>query len=127
MLGSTNSASVPSKYTSTTGPITCEICPIICDISNLLFILFFSIPIEKIVYVPVKDTINEQENIAKIIRLEYELSLYKDSLNYIRDSLGQDLFIANYKLAKIKEYNRLAGNGNNIKFLRGWINRTLNE
>ena len=85
-------------------------------------------PVEReIIYVPVKDTINEQENIAKIIRLEYELSLYKDSLNYIRDSLGQDLFIANYKLAKIKEYNRLAGNGNNIKFLRGWINRTLNE
>lgn len=84
-------------------------------------------PIKETIYVPVKDTISEQENIAKIIRLEYELSLYKDSLNYIRDSLGKDLFIANYKLAKIKEYNRLAGNGNNIKFLRGWINRTLNE
>ena len=98
-------------------------------IKNIILLLFIvpiintscnnTVPIEKIVYVPVKDTINEQENIAKIIRLEYELSLYKDSLNYIRDSLGQDLFIANYKLAKI--------NGNNIKFLRGWINRTLNE
>lgn len=106
-------------------------------IKNIILLLFIvpiintscnnTVPIEKIVYVPVKDTINEQENIAKIIRLEYELSLYKDSLNYIRDSLGQDLFIANYKLVKIKEYNRLAGNGNNIKFLRGWINRTLNE
>lgn len=106
-------------------------------IKNIILLLFIvpiintscnnTVPIEKIVYVPVKDTINEQENIAKIIRLEYELSLYKDSLNYIRDSLGQDLFIANYKLTKIKEYNRLAGNGNNIKFLRGWINRTLNE
>lgn len=106
-------------------------------IKNIILLLFIvpiintscnnTIPVEKIVYVPVKDTINEQENIAKIIRLEYELSLYKDSLNYIRDSLGQDLFIANYKLTKIKEYNRLAGNGNNIKFLRGWINRTLNE
>ena len=106
-------------------------------IKNIILLLFIvpiintscnnTVPIEKIVYVPVKDTINEQENIAKIIRLEYELSLYKDSLNYIRDSLGQDLFIDNYKLAKIKEYNRLAGNGNNIKFLRGWINRTLNE
>ena len=106
-------------------------------IKNIILLLFIvpiintscnnTVPIEKIVYVPVKDTINEQENIAKIIRLEYELSLYKDSLNYIRDSLGQDLFIANYKLAKIKVYNRLAGNGNNIKFLRGWINRTLNE
>lgn len=106
-------------------------------IKNIILLLFIvpiintscnnTVPIEKIVYVPVKDTINEQENIAKIIRLEYELSLYKDSLNYIRDSLGQDLFIANYKLAKIKKYNRLAGDGNNIKFLRGWINRTLNE
>lgn len=106
-------------------------------IKNIILLLFIvpiintscnnTVPIEKIVYVPVKDTINEQENIAKIIRLEYELSLYKDSLNYIRDSLGQGLFIANYKLAKIKEYNRLAANGNNIKFLRGWINRTLNE
>lgn len=106
-------------------------------IKNIILLLFIipiiniscnnTVPIEKIVYVPVKDTINEQENIAKIIRLEYELSLYKDSLNYIRDSLGQDLFIVNYKLAKIKEYNRLAGKGNNIKFLRGWINRTLNE
>ena len=83
-------------------------------IKNIILLLFIvpiintscnnTVPIEKIVYVPVKD-----------------------SLNYIRDSLGQDLFIANYKLAKIKEYNRLAGNGNNIKFLRGWINRTLNE
>ena len=80
-------------------------------IKNIILLLFIvpiintscnnTVPIEKIVYVPVKDTINEQENIAKII--------------------------ANYKLAKIKEYNRLAGNGNNIKFLRGWINRTLNE
>lgn len=106
-------------------------------IKNIILLLFIipiiniscnnTVPIEKIVYVPIKDTINEQKNIAKIIRLEYELSLYKDSLNYIRDSLGQDLFIANYKFAKIKEYNRLAGNGNNIKFLRGWINRTLNE
>ena len=69
-------------------------------IKNIILLLFIvpiintscnnTVPIEKIVYVPVKDTINEQENIAKIIRLEYELSLYKDSLNYIRDSLGQE-------------------------------------
>ena len=35
ILGYIKSDSVPSKYTSTTGPITWEICPIICDISNL--------------------------------------------------------------------------------------------
>lgn len=105
----------------------------ISKIVLLIFISYFiigcnnQVPIEKIVYIPVKDTVNEQENIAKIIRLEYDIALYKDSLNYIRDSLGQDLFIANYKLAKIKEYNKLAAKGNNIKYLRGWINRTLEE
>lgn len=105
----------------------------ISKIILLIFISYFiigcnnQVPIEKIVYVPVKDTIGEQENIAKIIRLEYDIALYQDSLNYIRDSIGQDLFIANYKLAKIKEYNKLAAKGNNIKYLRGWINRTLEE
>ena len=49
-------------------------------IKNIILLLFIvpiintscnnTVPIEKIVYVPVKDTINEQENIAKIIRLE---------------------------------------------------------
>jgi hypothetical protein len=34
---------LPSKYTSTTGPITCEICPIICDISFYL-LLFDNLP-----------------------------------------------------------------------------------
>lgn len=86
-----------------------------------------NIPIKETIYIPVKDTINEQENIARIIRLEHDITLYQDSLKMIRDSLGEDLFIANYKLAKIKRYNELAAKGNNIRFLRGWINRTLSE
>lgn len=85
-------------------------------------------PAEKeIIYVPVKDTITEQSNIAHIVALEYELKLTKDSLNIIRDSLGENLFIANYKLGRIKRYNEIAAKGNNIKYLRGWINRVLNE
>lgn len=74
-----------------------------------------------------KDTINEQTNIARIIRLEHDITLYQDSLKLVRDSLGENLFIANYKLAKIKRYNELAAKGNNIKYLRGWINRALDE
>ena len=41
------------------------------------------------------------------------------------------LLMKNFKLNKIKierirEYNRIAAQGNNIKFLRGWINRVIN-
>mgnify|MGYP003236395853 CR=1 FL=1 len=80
-------------------------------------------PVKEVIYIPVKDTINEQTNIARIIRLEHDITLYQ----LVRDSLGENLFIANYKLAKIKRYNELAAKGNNIKYLRGWINRALDE
>lgn len=86
-----------------------------------------SSPVKETIYVPVKDTVGEQSNIARIIRLEHDIVLYQDSLRLVRDSLGENLFIANYKLAKIKRYNELAAKGNNIKYLRGWINRALNE
>lgn len=41
--------------------------------------------------------------------------------------LNEELFVANYKLERIKYYNNIAAKGNNIKFLRGWINRVLND
>ena len=87
----------------------------------------YSPPVKETIYVPIKDTVNEQSNIARIIRLEHDIVLYQDSLRLVRDSLGENLFIANYKLAKIKRYNELAAKGNNIKYLRGWINRALDE
>lgn len=87
-------------------------------------------PVEKefiYVHVPVhvKDTIAEKANIMRITTLEHELKLTRDSLNIIKDSLNEDLFVANYKLARIKKYNEIAAKGNNIKYLRGWINRVL--
>ena len=81
-----------------------------------------TLPVERIVYVPVPDT---TENVNRIIELEHELQLTKDSLEHITDSLGEDLVLARIKLARIKEYNRIAAKGNNIKYLRGWINRVL--
>lgn len=84
-------------------------------------------PVEKIVYVPVKDTISEKTNIARIVQLEHELYLVRDSLNIIKDSIGVDLFVARYKLGRIKYYTDIAGKGNNIKFLRGWIYRAIKE
>ena len=87
-------------------------------------------PVEKefiYVHVPVhvKDTITEKANIMRITTLEHELKLTRDSLNIIKDSLNEKLFVANYKLARIKRYNEIAAKGNNIKYLRGWINRVL--
>lgn len=85
-------------------------------------------PVEKeVIYVSVKDTISDTSNIIRIVNLERELQLTRDSLNSVRDSIGEDLFVARYKLARIKYYNNIAAKGNNIKFLRGWINRVLNE
>ena len=89
-------------------------------------------PVEKefiYVHVPVhvKDTIAEKANIMRIATLEHELKLTRDSLNIIKDSLNEKLFVANYKLARIKRYNEIAAKGNNIKYIRGWINRVLNE
>ena len=85
-------------------------------------------PVKKeVIYVPVQDTVTERTNIARIVALEYELKLTRDTLNLVRDSIGEDLFIANYKLGRIKRYNEIAAKGNNIKYLRGWINRVLNE
>ena len=84
-------------------------------------------PVEEIVYIPVQDTISERSNIATIIRLEHDLALTQDSLRIAKDSIGEDLIVARIKLARIKEYNRIAGKGNNIKYLRGWINRVLED
>ena len=84
-------------------------------------------PVEKIIYVPVKDTIFEKNNIARIVELEHKCYLLQDSLNTVKDSLGEDLFIAKYKLGRIKYYVDVAAKGNNIKYLRGWCLRVLNE
>lgn len=109
----------------------CIACLIIIAILGILCITLSinrdSSPVEEIIYVPVQDTISEQTNIAKIIRLEHELALTQDSLRMAKDSIGEDLIVARIKLARIKEYNRIAAKGNNIKYLRGWINRVLND
>lgn len=65
---------------------------------------------------------------------DYSLVNQIDSLCYVIDSLEQrnseyftELTIATIKLERIRDYNRIAANGNNIKYLRGWINRTLED
>ena len=84
-----------------------------------------NVPEPTIIYVPVEDTINA----VKVINLTEELRRTRDSLNAYKNdtTMSEELFIARFKLEKIKYYNDIAAKGNNIKFLRGWINRTLEE
>ena len=78
-------------------------------------------PIEKIVYVSVKDS----TYVDSLIYYKELLKCTQDSLNAVKDTTAEDLFIARYKLGRIKYYNDIAKNGDNIKYLRGWINRVL--
>lgn len=80
-----------------------------------------SAPIKEIVYVPVTDSIY----VDSLVYYKKMLKQTQDSLNAVRDTTAEDLFIARYKLGRIKYYNDIAKNGNNIKYLRGWINRVL--
>lgn len=73
------------------------------------------------------DTIVDSKCVEQLDSLTYVYELTKDSLKYIKDSLGEDLFVARYKLGRIKYYTDIAAKGNNIKFYRGWVLRTLND
>ena len=58
-----------------------------------------------------------------------EVENYKDSINSLineLDSVNEELQINKIKIERIREYNRIAAQVNNIKFLRGWINRVIN-
>lgn len=82
-------------------------------------------PIKEVIYVPTPDSMTIQE----VIYLKEELRRCQDSLRIIRtdSTMSSELFVAKYKLERIRYYNDIAGKGNNIKFLRGWLNRVLNE
>lgn len=75
----------------------------------------------------IHDTIVDSKCINQLDSLTYVYELTKDSLKYMKDSLGEDLFVARYKLGRIKYYTDIAAKGNNIKFYRGWVLRTLND
>lgn len=68
--------------------------------------------------------INKSEHNEKIID---SLSTIINDKIMICDSLQAELDVANFKLERIKYYNDIAVKGNNIKFLRGWINRVIND
>lgn len=78
-------------------------------------------------YIPVYDTINVEDT-QRIIALQRQLDLTRDSLAYVKDSLGEDLFVAKYKLGRIEYYTKIVDNKpSQIKFYKGWIKRVLNN
>ena len=82
-----------------------------------------TISVEKTIYVPVTDT----TCVDSLIYYREQLRRTQDSLVYVKDSLEEDLFVAKYKLGRIKYYVNIAAKGNNIKYLRGWCLRVLND
>lgn len=71
---------------------------------------------------------------VKVTIPDYNLIEQNDSLLCLIDSLQilnvkykEELELANFKLERIKYYNTIAAKNNNIKYLRGWINRVFNE
>lgn len=79
------------------------------------------------------NVINEKDSCIyelneKLLMQNIEVENYKDSINSLIqefDSINEELQINKIKIERIREYNRIAAQGNNIKFLRGWINRVI--
>lgn len=78
-------------------------------------------PVEEEVHVCTPDTIVITNDIIVVDNQRI------DSFIAVIDSLNAKLFVANYKLERIKYYNDVAKKESNLKFLRGWINRVLNK
>lgn len=77
-------------------------------------------------YIPLRGSSTDS---ITIVNLTEQLRRTQDSLNaYKADTtISAELFVAKYKLERIRYYNEIAAKGNNIKYLRGWLNRVLNE
>lgn len=82
---------------------------------------------EKISYERIVDTVYVHvRDSTSIVQID-SLCFVIDSLEQINSEYFTELTIATIKLERIKDYNEIAKKGNNIKYLRGWINRVLNE
>jgi len=76
-----------------------------------------------------KDSIIYLKNRLELVESQYDIASSNlnscDSTNVI---LRSELFVANYKLGRIKEYCNIVKRDNTqLKFLRGWVNRVLED
>lgn len=85
-----------------------------------------TVPAAEVHYIPLRGSSTDS---ITIVNLTEQLRRTRDSLNaYKADTaISAELFVAKYKLERIRHYNEIAAKGNNIKYLRGWLNRVLNE
>lgn len=100
------------------GCMTVGVAAFICHANSPVEEVHEPITIER--YIPIESTdsiVHKVNNTKHII----------DSLSARCDSLTGELQVAKYKLERIRYYNDVAKKGNNIVFLRGWINRILND
>ena len=74
-----------------------------------------------------RDTIIVNVTDSTLVLQNYTLCHEIDSLQNQLIKVEDELNIAIFKLERIRNYNEIAKNGNNIKYLRGWINRVLDE
>lgn len=77
----------------------------------------------KFVYIPVDESVLQRDSIQRIVKSLHILNRSNDSLQCMIDSLTGELTISKYKLERIRYYNNL----NKPKFVKGWINRVLEE
>ena len=108
-------------------------------IADTTALAYYNLPVEGmdsvIAAIRYDDSIKYEAMIDSIIDYYEDASKVKDNIyeNKINDveikndSLRVELFKAQYKLNKISQYNAIAAKGNNIKYLRGWIRRALEE
>lgn len=100
------------------GCMTVGVAAFICHANSPVEEAHEPITIER--YIPIDSTdsiVHKVNNTKHII----------DSLSARCDSLTGELQVAKYKLERIRYYNDVAKKGNNIIFLRSWINRVLND
>lgn len=103
----------------------------VCICVTYFGVLFYSVNKnhnkQKISYERIVDTVYVYvEDSTSVAQID---SLYTviDSLKQNNEVLFDELSVAIFKLERIRDYNEIAKNGNNIKYLRGWINRVLND
>lgn len=95
-------------------------------VTIILATIFNSKPVPEIRYVPYGQ---DSTSLKELVLTKELLRRTQDSLNAYKcdTTISAELFVAKYKLERIRYYNNIAAKGNNIRFLRGWINRVLNE
>lgn len=95
------------------------------------------LPVEGITQQIVTKTIIDSTYITKADSLEQVIAKLdsiiidkNDTINTYKhknDSASAEIFVLRYKLERVRYYNNIAIKGKNIYFLRGWLNRVLNE